>query len=54
MFKSILRSLGVGNASVETVLNEADVEVGDRLSGEIRITGGNATTDDITTRHVLL
>ncbi len=45
MFKSILRSLGVGGASVETVLDEAEVEVGGRLSGEIRIAGGSAATD---------
>ena len=42
MFKSILRSLGLGGASVETELDDADVEVGGTLSGRIRVTGGEA------------
>jgi sporulation-control protein len=41
MFKSIMRSFGVGGASVDTVLDNPEVEVGGELAGEIRITGGN-------------
>ena len=41
MFKSILRTLGVGGATVETVITDPDVDVGGELAGEIRITGGS-------------
>lgn len=40
MFKSILRSIGIGGASVDTVIANAEVEAGGELAGEIRITGG--------------
>lgn len=45
MFKSILRSLGIGGASVETVLDRPEVAVGGRLTGEVRITGGDSEQD---------
>ena len=45
MFKSILRSLGVGGATVETVITDPEVEVGGEVAGEIRITGGSHDQD---------
>jgi sporulation-control protein len=45
VFKSILRSLGVGGARVETELDDAEVEVGGTLSGRIRVLGGEARQD---------
>ena len=45
MFKSILRSLGVGGAGVETVLDSPEVVVGGRIAGEVRITAGDAEQD---------
>ncbi|WP_082483784.1 sporulation protein [Rubellimicrobium mesophilum] len=45
MFKSILRSLGVGGASVETVLDSPEAVVGGRIAGEVRVTGGDTAQD---------
>lgn len=45
MLKSILRSIGIGGARVDTVVDHPEVEVGGTLSGEVRITGGSGETD---------
>ena len=40
MFKNVLSSLGIGGASVDTVLESTDVVVGELLRGEVRIKTG--------------
>lgn len=45
MFKSLMRSFGVGGARVETVIANPDVEVGGTLQGEIHIQGGDHEQD---------
>lgn len=45
MFKNILSSIGIGGASLDTVLDDPEVEVGGALSGEVRITAGPAEQD---------
>ncbi|GHH88536.1 hypothetical protein GCM10018793_68540 [Streptomyces sulfonofaciens] len=40
-FKRLLASLGAGGASVETVLNDANVVPGGVVQGEVRIQGGS-------------
>lgn len=45
MIKNVLSSIGVGGASVDTVLDDSDVVVGGSLSGEVRIRGGSTEQD---------
>ncbi|SDD07734.1 sporulation protein [Actinokineospora iranica] len=45
VFKKMLRALGVGGPSVDTVLSEARVYPGGVVAGEIRMTGGDADAD---------
>jgi sporulation-control protein len=41
VFKKMLRSLGVGGPSVDTVLSTSTVQPGGMLTGEVRVTGGD-------------
>jgi sporulation-control protein len=45
MFKSILRSFGIGGASIETVLSTPQTVPGGEIAGEIRISGGDHEQD---------
>lgn len=45
MLKNILGSLGIGGASVDTVLHDAEVEVGGLITGEVRIKGGEVAQE---------
>ncbi|TNC50419.1 hypothetical protein FHG66_07920 [Rubellimicrobium rubrum] len=45
MFKGILRSIGIGGASVETVLHASEAVPGGEIAGEIRISGGDHKQD---------
>ena len=40
--KKVLASIGIGNASVDTVLPEETVRPGDTVDADVHITGGNA------------
>lgn len=40
--RKVLASVGIGNATVDTVLEEATVRPGESVSAEIRVEGGNA------------
>ncbi|MFD6280525.1 sporulation protein [Streptomyces sp. NPDC060209] len=51
VFKKLLGSLGVGGPTVDTVLPPGAVVPGGRLSGEVRLKGGNA---DSTIEHITL
>ncbi|GHJ38562.1 sporulation protein [Streptomyces sp. TS71-3] len=44
-FKRLLASLGAGGASVETVLNDANVVPGGVVQGEVRIQGGTVSQE---------
>lgn len=45
VFNNILSSLGVGGATVDTVLKSTDIVVGSTLHGEIHIKGGTSEQD---------
>lgn len=45
VFKKMLRSLGVGGPSVDTVLTTPTVQPGGSLTGEVRVTGGDHEVD---------
>ncbi|PPK70832.1 sporulation protein [Actinokineospora auranticolor] len=45
VFKKMLRALGVGGPSVDTVLTDSRVHPGGVLTGEVRLTGGEAHAD---------
>ncbi|WP_018686616.1 sporulation protein [Actinokineospora enzanensis] len=45
VFRKMLRALGVGGPSVDTVLTDSRVHPGGVLSGEVRMTGGEADAD---------
>lgn len=45
VFKKMLRSLGVGGPSVDTVLSSPTVQPGGMLTGEVRVTGGDHDVD---------
>ena len=45
MFKNVLCSIGIGGATVDTVLENTDVVVGETLRGEVRIKGGDTEQD---------
>ena len=45
MFQNILTSLGVGGASIDTVLEANEVAIGERLRGEVRVKGGSSEQD---------
>ncbi|MFG3493368.1 sporulation protein [Streptomyces sp. NPDC047928] len=44
-FKKLLASLGAGGASVETILNEANVVPGGVVQGEVHLEGGKVAQD---------
>lgn len=56
MLRKFLRTLGVGGATIDTVLESDEIVVGDVLRGEVRVKGGNAdqeirgVTFDLVTR----
>jgi sporulation-control protein len=43
--KKYLASVGIGNASVDTVLSESTVRPGDAVPAEVHVTGGSAEQD---------
>ncbi|MBC6451653.1 sporulation protein [Actinokineospora xionganensis] len=45
VFKKMLRALGVGGPTVDTVLTESRVYPGGEIVGEVRMTGGDAPCD---------
>ncbi|GLW89199.1 sporulation protein [Actinokineospora globicatena] len=45
VFKKVLRALGVGGPSVDTVLSNSRVHPGGVLTGEVRMVGGDADSD---------
>ncbi|AMC35538.1 sporulation protein [Janthinobacterium sp. B9-8] len=45
MFKKLLATVGVGGASVDTVLNNPSLRPGDVLSGHVQIKGGKVEQD---------
>ncbi|WP_370949639.1 sporulation protein [Amycolatopsis sp. cg5] len=45
VFKKMLQKFGVGGPSVDTVLSESRCHPGGLLSGEVRLTGGEADAD---------
>ncbi len=45
VFKKVLRALGVGGPTVDTVLHDHRVHPGGLVTGEIRMTGGESNTD---------
>lgn len=45
MIRSLLSSIGIGGASVDTLLESTDVVVGEQLRGEVRIRGGAVEQD---------
>ena len=45
VFKKMLRALGVGGPSVDTVLSDPRVRPGEWLTGEVRLAGGDADAD---------
>ena len=45
MIKNILSSIGIGGASLDTVLDDPDVVAGEALSGEVRVKGGTTEQD---------
>ncbi|MBM7773573.1 sporulation-control protein [Actinokineospora baliensis] len=45
VFKKMLRALGVGGPSVDTVLSDSRVHPGGVLTGEVRMLGGDADSD---------
>ncbi|MET0133206.1 MAG: sporulation protein [Kibdelosporangium sp.] len=45
VFKKMLRKLGVGGPSVDTVLTDPRVQPGGPLSGEVRLVGGDAEAE---------
>ncbi|MFC8228921.1 sporulation protein [Streptomyces sp. NPDC057287] len=51
VFKKLLGSLGVGGPTVDTVLRPGGAVPGGRLSGEVRLKGGDA---DFTIEHITL
>jgi sporulation-control protein len=42
MMKNILSSIGIGGASVDTVVERTDIDVGERLHGEVHVKVGTA------------
>ncbi|GIG69301.1 sporulation protein [Phytomonospora endophytica] len=51
VFKKMLRKLGVGGPSVDTVLDHSDVRPGERVTGQVHIQGGD---HDVAIEHVAL
>ncbi|MDQ3402371.1 MAG: sporulation protein, partial [Actinomycetota bacterium] len=45
VFKKMLRALGVGGPSVDTVLTDSRVRPGGLVTGEVRMTGGDVPVD---------
>jgi sporulation-control protein len=45
VFKKMLQKIGVGGPSVDTVLTDPRVQPGGQLSGEVRLTGGEADSE---------
>ena len=45
MFGKLMRSLGVGGATIDTVLENDEVVVGGTLRGEVRVKGGDSDQD---------
>jgi len=41
MFKKMLASVGIGNAKVDTVLSNTNVQIGGLVTGSVNVTGGN-------------
>jgi sporulation-control protein len=52
VFKKMMQKFGVGGPSVDTVLTDPRLSPGDPLTGEIRLTGGDADTAAI--EHIAL